>query len=333
MKSLLLSALTILALVSTGCALQSGGAQSFCGNAPQAECMALSGDCGCGGPRGFDPPENTLIRRLGDNRGMGLRLTDRGSACQQRGNGLFARLTDGQNGGCGCSDGGCSSGGCSSGGGCGCSDGSCKLRDRRAARVADRKSGRGCGCGASGAAGSVSTGDCGCGGEEIVSVSMGDCGCGDEIVSVETLPSVGASIGSNIEPVVFQDGFPAARGVGRIGSRCPFGNCKFAHGLRGHGTAIGGQAIGLGGHGIGLGHGVGGCGVPGCGVGNRFCSSCLENLTKLATSNQHPYGGQIPHTAQGPGAGTGIAPSYAYPYYTTRGPRDFLQKKPPSIGY
>jgi hypothetical protein len=28
-----------------------------------------------------------------------------------------------------------------------------------------------------------------------------------------------------------------------------------------------------------------------------------------------------------------MAPSYAYPYYTTRGPRDFLMKNPPSIGY
>ena len=34
-----------------------------------------------------------------------------------------------------------------------------------------------------------------------------------------------------------------------------------------------------------------------------------------------------PGPAQGP-----AAPTYGYPYYTTRGPRDFLNPNPPSIG-
>jgi hypothetical protein len=29
----------------------------------------------------------------------------------------------------------------------------------------------------------------------------------------------------------------------------------------------------------------------------------------------------------------GQAPTYAYPYYTTRAPRDFLMDNPPSIGW
>jgi hypothetical protein len=28
-----------------------------------------------------------------------------------------------------------------------------------------------------------------------------------------------------------------------------------------------------------------------------------------------------------------MAPQYVYPYYTTRGPRDFLMANPPTIGY
>jgi hypothetical protein len=44
----------------------------------------------------------------------------------------------------------------------------------------------------------------------------------------------------------------------------------------------------------------------------------------------HPYAGQLPHTFETGPAPT--APTYAYPYYTTRGPRDFLMDKPPTIG-
>jgi hypothetical protein len=33
------------------------------------------------------------------------------------------------------------------------------------------------------------------------------------------------------------------------------------------------------------------------------------------------------------GGGAGMAPTYAYPYYTTRAPRDFLMDNPPTIGY
>jgi hypothetical protein len=28
-----------------------------------------------------------------------------------------------------------------------------------------------------------------------------------------------------------------------------------------------------------------------------------------------------------------MAPQYVYPYYTTRGPRDFLMDNPPTIGW
>lgn len=74
-----------------------------------------------------------------------------------------------------------------------------------------------------------------------------------------------------------------------------------------------------------------GCGRGGCGHSGKLCGACnmIRSLSGLGSGN--PYGGAIPHTAQQPGQ-SGIAPSYAYPYYTTRGPRDFLRDNPPSIG-
>ena len=48
-----------------------------------------------------------------------------------------------------------------------------------------------------------------------------------------------------------------------------------------------------------------------------------------ATQQQYPSN-QMPQAGRAPtGAPVG---SYAYPYYTTRAPRDFLMKNPPTIG-
>lgn len=63
-------------------------------------------------------------------------------------------------------------------------------------------------------------------------------------------------------------------------------------------------------HGLGLGH-HGTCGNGTCGR----CKLCKNGM---------PYAGQVPHTVPTQGM-TGQAPQYMYPYYTTRGPRDFLQ--------
>ncbi|HMP80620.1 MAG TPA: hypothetical protein PKD54_14290 [Pirellulaceae bacterium] len=93
----------------------------------------------------------------------------------------------------------------------------------------------------------------------------------------------------------------------------------------------------------GLGGGFGGrsglgCGRFGCGRNGALCMGC-----RMRGGRNHPYGGEIPHTdpyayagwGQGGGAeGFGGGPvNYAYPYYTTRGPRDFLMNNPPSIGW
>ncbi len=93
------------------------------------------------------------------------------------------------------------------------------------------------------------------------------------------------------------------------------------------------SGIGSGARGAIGGERLHGCGKRGCGAGGKVCSSCAKLAN--ATGAIHPYGGAIPHTnpAAGQQPQSGIAPQYAYPYYTTRGPRDFLQDNPPSIGY
>ena len=55
----------------------------------------------------------------------------------------------------------------------------------------------------------------------------------------------------------------------------------------------------------------------GCGGGSNGCGMCPHSGGYPATVNFNP----------GPPVG-----QTAYPYYTTRGPRDFLQNNPPSIG-
>ena len=73
----------------------------------------------------------------------------------------------------------------------------------------------------------------------------------------------------------------------------------------------------------------GGCGRGGCGMGGRFCNSCRAGM-----GGHRIKPGDIPHTEQPPYPGHGgMAPTYAYPYYTTRGPRDFLMDNPPTIGW
>lgn len=74
---------------------------------------------------------------------------------------------------------------------------------------------------------------------------------------------------------------------------------------------------------------AGGCGPEGCGPGG--CAQCAGGIVRHALGQ--PYGRAVPHTTPTQGPGAGMAPTYAYPYYTTRGPRDFLAREPMSIGY
>ena len=94
-----------------------------------------------------------------------------------------------------------------------------------------------------------------------------------------------------------------------------------------------------------------GCGVRGCGGPAGLCTNCLCRLRPGAGGLRAGAGGlragaggglsagKVPHRnpsihSGGSSAGpAGQIPTYAYPYYTTRAPRDFLDPKPPTIGY
>ncbi len=217
-------------------------------------------------------------------------------------------------GACGCGDASCGSacGSAVAGGllgkvgskrcGCGlnCKPGGCRLLGGKAKAAASM------GCDSCGTASMSGASDCGCdgavdvafgAGKVFVSLTDGASGCED------------ASCGSAGDSAV------VGGLLGKVGSNC--GGCGLKDKLGGC-CLFGGKAkAAVAGN---------GCGVQGCGVGGKLCGGCLSK-------HRGPYGGAIPHTAQGPGNGTGMAPSYAYPYYTTRGPRDFLMKNPPSIGY
>jgi hypothetical protein len=109
--------------------------------------------------------------------------------------------------------------------------------------------------------------------------------------------------------------------------------------MRGNGMRGGRmQAGGMQG-GVAQGRGIRGCGRFGCGRDGKTCLTCRAkhglglgnncggrgcgNWSKCRDRGR-PYAGEVPHMAQAPGM-TGQAPQYVYPYYTTRGPRDFLQ--------
>ncbi len=139
-------------------------------------------------------------------------------------------------------------------------------------------------------------------------------------------------------------GIGGDRGGGLFsGNACRDGACSGGRGLGAGGGmfAQGYSDAGGAGNGIALAGGAGaglGCGRFGCGRNGRLCSSC-----RMRGGRNHPYGGEIPHTdpymyggwgGMGDGSGFGQGPvNYAYPYYTTRGPRDFLMNNPPSIGW
>jgi len=80
-------------------------------------------------------------------------------------------------------------------------------------------------------------------------------------------------------------------------------------GLHGMGGGLHGMGGGLHGMGAGL-HGMGG-GLHGAGNGG---------MSHAQYRSDDQVGSGVP------------GPTVAYPYYTTRGPRDFLLDNPPSIG-
>ena len=140
-------------------------------------------------------------------------------------------------------------------------------------------------------------------------------------ISLPSFPAIGSAVGSCSTNSCGCDGGPVG-GLGLAG--CASGDC------------------GNGAGGFGFGDGAAcGCGDGSCGCNFQASGKIAQRVSAALPfpglrGINHPYGKKIPHTAnmstgmQFPGGGQ--APSYAYPYYTTRGPRDFLMDNPPSIG-
>ena len=77
-----------------------------------------------------------------------------------------------------------------------------------------------------------------------------------------------------------------------------------------------------------------GCGVRGCGGPGGLCSRCRARLAGgLGAGGSIPHRDPTIHAGGGAAGPAGQIPTYAYPYYTTRAPRDFLDPNPPTIGY
>lgn len=86
----------------------------------------------------------------------------------------------------------------------------------------------------------------------------------------------------------------------------------------------------------GSGCGAGGCGPDGCNVaggpaGGGYCGADGHEMDPC-----HPRMRPLKRHHGRHGAAGDYGPptaAIAYPYYTTRGPRDFFEANPPSIGY
>jgi len=205
---------------------------------------------------------------------------------------------------------------------------------------------------------------------ESYEMPAGDCGCGCSAAPATTAPvescgctecaSVGQSTGGLLGRV--SDNRMAKHGSDFVNvpeataeQTCSSGTCNLEkrRGSRGNdvrpcgGQVLGGRVAQAGGH-FADGHFAGGglgCGHKGCGTRGQICSNCRLRSRfarghfrggPLGGHYAAPYAGAIPHSTAPPtfngGPGLGGVPQYVYPYYTTRGPRDFLMSKPPSIG-
>ena len=123
---------------------------------------------------------------------------------------------------------------------------------------------------------------------------------------------------------------------------CGDGGCSVGGG-RVAGGRLGGRMSNMGGR-LGGGGGCSACGGGGCGLCQRMggrlgggCSACGGNGCGLCrrvagrvASGFCPHGGGYPANYNfNPSPPSG---QVAYPYYTVKGPRDFLQNNPSSIG-
>ena len=289
-----------------------GGCDSGCSD---YSAQASTADCGCGQAAcsgGCNGP------RFGGSSGLGLSLMEAGPACKRAS----------CNGGCETCQ-------------------RARLRDRlknKRPSLLSRIGKRDCGCGQDDCGCDEAPAlDCGCQSAPAPSVDSEGCGCGCETAAVETsfgddVSDCGCGGGEcdggcgDVQTVGFQDrGLLGKLGFGRkLGSKirssvgCGNGGCGIGGKLCNRCRGGLGSRVGGGGLGSRVG---GGCGINGCGGAGGLCRGCLAGLGRGSIPHRQPQGGP------GGAGAAGQVPTYAYPYYTTRAPRDFLDPNPPTIGY
>lgn len=158
---------------------------------------------------------------------------------------------------------------------------------------------------------------CGC---DVCEPTCGDPGCGCEVCCE---PECGCDPGCGVCDPCCTD---TCTGAGCSSGKGLFGKLFGNQGGNGNGYRNGRGGLGNNGRG-GLGNGqiCSACGdpnCPGCLGGGAFCHNVATGFCPHAGG--YP---EYPNFNQGPPTG-----QVAYPYYTTRGPRDFLRNNPPSIG-
>ena len=185
-----------------------------------------------------------------------------------------------------------------------------------------------------GGCGGCGSGSCGSGGCSTGNCGSGDCGgCGNG--------SCGGSSSGLLSKARCKMANRSAGGcqtcgsgiLGKIGGiagfKCKGGNCGGCQG--GSCGGCQGGSCGAGQGGACQGGNCGGCGGLGCMAGplgwQQGGLGYSSHLTPGALG--HNAGAQLNSRPFTPGPPTGQT---AYPYYTTRGPRDFLSANPPSIG-
>src|SRR5262249_7682358 len=115
---------------------------------------------------------------------------------------------------------------------------------------------------------------------------------------------------------------------GQCGGGCPNGNCGCPNGN------CAGGGYGPGGCGP-QGCGPGGCGAGGLGPGGYAQAgnyNCRYGCRSACAPIPNLYAGQQAVDWQLGGPAGPPSAQVSYPYYTTRGPRDFFANHPPTIG-
>ena len=311
MRSLILALAVAAMVVSSGCCLNDSSCNS-CDGCPGG-LAGGSGGCQLGNCRFLG----------GGGERLGLGIFEKGSECSSL-----------EGGGCssgGCSSGGCSSGGCSSGG---CNSGSCSSGGCNSGECSSCKSNNVAGRVASNVRDRRATRRTATQRAATRNAATRNA-VPRNAVARNSATAIPAPVGM-VEGPIFVDG-PKTSGCGLEscglgGQGCGQG-CGLGNRLPGNALAAGARTGSVRARQVGR---DGGCGSASCGLGGPGCGGgcALRNHLPGALQN-NPYGGQIPHSnpALGPQGGAGgLTPTYQYPYYTTRGPRDFLNGNPPSIG-